>query len=350
MSSRTARGRTRRRPRRPSVPSDAEGPSLAEPPPRGHPPGDWWLVRRRREREELTEAATQGLAIEQRLHVPLDGQRDPPTLLGDDEDDRVGLLSEAERGTVAGPHGPAQLGIARQGEEAARCGDSIPADEHRSVVEGRVGQEEALEEIARHDGIQVYAELRVVAKSRHALQDQQSADALAREGVSGLDDVVDQTPLLLPHTDGDALEEPALSEPCEGTAQLGLEEDHEGEDPERPEVLEEIAGAEQLEATGGERHHQQAPEAQEHLDPPRLLEHHEDAVEYDGDEQDIDGVVDPERPEGRPHRHGGDPLPDAVWARIASATRTACTVSPTSCVRITWAPASTAAVVAAREP
>src|SRR5262249_14431441 len=132
--------------------------------------------------------------------------------------------------------------------------------------------------------------------------------------------------------------------------QLGLEEDHEGEDPERPEVLQEVARAEQLEAPGGERHGQQAAEAQEHLDRSRLLEHHEDAIEHDRDEQDVDGVVDAERPERRPHRHGDDSFARGMWTRMASATRTACTVSATSWVRITWAPASTAAVVAASEP
>ena len=51
------------------------------------------------------------------------------------------------RGPVTRAHGPAELGIARQRQEAARRRHAIVADEHRAVVERRVGQEQALEEV-----------------------------------------------------------------------------------------------------------------------------------------------------------------------------------------------------------
>ena len=122
----------------------------------------------------------------------------------------------------------------------------------------------------------------------------------------------------------------------------------EGEHPERPEVVEEPARAEQLEAAGQERGDHETAQAQEHLDRARLLEHHEDPVEHDRHQQDVDGVADAEGLERRPHRlraplrRGADGWPRPP-ARPARSRRT-------SWVRITWAPASTAAAVAASEP
>ena len=48
---------------------------------------------------------------------------------------------------MAGAHVPSKLGIAREGQEAARRGHAPPADENGAIVEGGVGQEETLEEI-----------------------------------------------------------------------------------------------------------------------------------------------------------------------------------------------------------
>ena len=77
---------------------------------------------------------------------------------------------------------------------------------------------------------------------------------------------------------------------------------------------------EQVEAPRGERGEEQPSQAQKHLDRPRLLEHDEDAVEDDRDEQDVDAVGDAERAERRPHRQRERPC---APRRTASATRTA---------------------------
>ena len=47
------------------------------------------------------------------------------------------------------------------------------------------------------------------------------------------------------------------------------------------------------------------PRPSEHLHRPRLLEHHEDAVEHDGHEQDVDGVGDAEGAEATTYRSEG---------------------------------------------
>src|SRR5581483_881167 len=146
--------------------------------------------------------------------------------------------------------------------------------------------------------------------------------------------------------EGHALEEPALAEAGEGAPQLGLEEHHQGQHPDRPEVVEEPAGAEQLEVAGQERGHHEARQPEQHLDRPGLLEHDEDPVQHEGDDENVDRVPGPEGLERGPHRYATPPRARA----IACATRTACTVSATSCVRTTCAPPSTAAAVAARLP
>ena len=59
-----------------------------------------------------------------------------------------------------------ELGIARERQEAPRRRHPVVADEHRAVVERRVGQEQAHEEIRGDDGVQRHAELGVVRAAR----------------------------------------------------------------------------------------------------------------------------------------------------------------------------------------
>jgi hypothetical protein len=146
-----------------------------------------------------------------------------------------------------------------------------------------------------------HSELRVVAQAGTPLEHDEGADALARERVRRLDHLVDEVAPLLARAQAHALEETTLAEAREGPPQLGLEEDDQGQHPERPEVVEQPARAEQLEVAGQERGHHEAGQAQEHLHRARLLEHHEDAVEHDRHQHDVDRVARTEGLEHRPH-------------------------------------------------
>src|SRR5207247_1876122 len=73
--------------------------------------------------------------------------RDAPRLLGDDDRDRVGLLGDPERRPVSRAERPAHLEVAREREEAAGRGDARPLEEDGAVVERRVRQKDAHQEV-----------------------------------------------------------------------------------------------------------------------------------------------------------------------------------------------------------
>ena len=77
-------------------------------------------------------------------------------------------------------------------------------------------------------------------------------------------------------------------------AQLRLEEDDEGQNPERPEVLEHERQAPEVRLPRGETGGHQEPEAGQHLDRDRAPEHEEDAVEHEGDDGDVQHVAQAE--------------------------------------------------------
>src|SRR2546426_658686 len=82
-----------------------------------------------------------------RSHLALDRERDAPGLLGDDDRDRVGLLGDPERRPVSRAERPAHLEVAREREEAAGRGDARPLEEDGAVVERRVRQKDAHQEV-----------------------------------------------------------------------------------------------------------------------------------------------------------------------------------------------------------
>src|SRR6266446_5158184 len=120
----------------------------------GDPPGLLGGARRGAEREELGEALTKGLDVVLGLHVSRYGEGDSPGLLRDDEHDRVRFLGQAEGRAVTRAHVPRELRVAREGQEAARRGHASAADEDGAVVQRRVRQEEALEEVGGDERVQ----------------------------------------------------------------------------------------------------------------------------------------------------------------------------------------------------
>ena len=69
---------------------------------------------------------------------PLD-QADLAVLLGDDDDDRVGLLGDAEGGPVARPEPLGVDGRLGQRQQGSGRDDPLVADDHRAIVERRFG-------------------------------------------------------------------------------------------------------------------------------------------------------------------------------------------------------------------
>src|SRR5215813_14615961 len=139
--------------------------SLPQPVTCGLPPGLLGERGRGLEREELGETMTEGVVVLRALEAPLHGEGDAARLLRHHEDDGVRLLAEPEGRAMPRPHGAPKLRVARQRQEATRCGHAPGADEDGPVVQRRVWEEEALQEIGGHEGVEGYAELSVVAQA-----------------------------------------------------------------------------------------------------------------------------------------------------------------------------------------
>src|SRR5439155_10632519 len=138
------------------------------------------------------------------------------------------------------------------------------------------------------------------------------------------------------------LADPPLAEARQHAPELGLEEHDEGDDPERPEIVEQPHGAVELELPGQERRGRERAEPDHHLHGARAAEHDEDAVDHDRDEQDVERVAPAE---------GGERIAHGAPARPRrSATRMASSVSAGSWVRITAAPFLTAIPLARTNP
>src|SRR5262249_2930271 len=117
--------------------------SLPQPVTGGLPPGLLGERGRRLEREELGETVTEGVVVLRAFEASFHGEGDASRLLRDHEDDGIRLLAESEGRAMPGAHGPSELRIARQGEEASRGGHAPGADEDGAVVERGIREEEA---------------------------------------------------------------------------------------------------------------------------------------------------------------------------------------------------------------
>src|SRR5436190_4228955 len=232
-----------------------------------------------------------------------------------------------------------ELAVARQWQEAPGGHHAIITDERGAVVQRRVRQEQAREQVGRYERVQRDAELRILPQSRPALDRDERADAPLGERAGHRGDLVDHAQRFRPGATEQRMQRARVAERGEGTPQLGLEEHDQDDDPERPQRVEEPAEAVQLELARGHRCRDEDADADEHLHRARPAKQREDAIDHERDEQDVDRVAPAER--ARRHR---------AALRTRSATRTASTVSGTSWVRMSAAPPSTAAVVAASEP
>src|SRR5205809_6535660 len=155
-------------------------------------------------------------------------------------------------------------------------------------------------------------------------------------------DLVRHVRALLARRAEQGLADTPLAEARERAPELRRKEHDEGDDPERPEVVEQPHGRVELELPSQERRGRERTEADHHLHRARAPEHDQDTVDHDRDEEDVERVTPAE---------GGERIAHGAPARPSrSATRMASSVSAVSWVRITAAPCWTAIAVAASDP
>ena len=89
-------------------------------------------------------------------------------------------------------------------------------------------------------------------------------------------------------------EVPRAAELGERVAQLGLEQDDEGDEPDGLEALGDPADGDQVELARGERHDHDDQEPHVHLRRAGALDQDEQAIEEHRDQEDVDEVEEPQ--------------------------------------------------------
>ena len=225
---------------------------------------------------------------------PLD-EADLAVLLGDDDDDRVGLLGDPEGRPVARPE---PLGVDRhlgQRQEGAGGEDRLVADDHRPVVERRPRREDRAEQIGADVGVEHHAGLRDLLEAGLALEHDQRAVAVGRQQRRRPGDLVRDVvdgPLLGRREE--PVERPDPADPLERAAKLRLEDDDEGEQADDGEGLEDLGEEPQVEGAGRGVDREQDADADHEADRAGPADQAEQPVDQERRDPDVDqrGQVD----------------------------------------------------------
>ena len=229
-----------------------------------------------------------------------DRHRDRARLLGDDDDDGIGDLADADARAMARAEVAADIVVLRQRQDAARRRNAVIADDDRAVMERRLGEKQVAQQLRGDAGIHDGAALLVFQQRDGALEDDKHARALLGHDLAGLhgllDDAVDLALLFL---DGKDLADIFAAELFEHTPQLRLEHNDQGHKADLQDLVEDIVQqihVEQLRHTGKDQDDEHA------LGDPRRTgrpDHHDDLIDEEGYDEDIHDVHDLD---GREHR------------------------------------------------
>ena len=218
------------------------------------------------------------------------GQRDLAGLLGHDDDVRVGLLGEAERGPVPGPQRPVAEGVLREREMDAGSHDLPVAHDDRPIVEGRPGREQRHEQAGRHIGPEARPRLLDVLFERQFTFDR---DDRPRPGAGQfrrrLRDLIRDrlAPLLQP---GQRAQHAAAADPGERVPQLGVKDDDEREGAVGEGLRENRPDEVEAEPSRRRVDRREEDEAEQHLERPRAGPEDEHPVDEDRDDGDLEDV------------------------------------------------------------
>ena len=127
---------------------------------------------------------------------------------------------------------PPELHVTRQRQEAAGRDDPVALDEHGAVVQRRVGEEDASEQLGRHECVESDPELGVVPEAGRPLEDDQRADTPCRERLGRLEDRVEHVRPLRTGRPEDPLEQRPPPDLGERASELRLEEHDQRDHPE----------------------------------------------------------------------------------------------------------------------
>jgi len=218
---------------------------------------------------------------------------DGARFLRDHDHHTIALLGNPDGCPVASAQHVAEFLLLGDGQDDGRRGDPTLADDDRPVVQGTGRGEHRFQGGGGDFGIQQHALLDPVAEFHLALDDDQGAQAALAQPLGRLQDFL---------FGGNAVHGPehaqaaAQAQVGQGGAQLGLEDDDEGHDPDGLEGADDASDHDHAQVGGQEGEDQQEGQAGEHLDHPRVLDEHDEAVQqirHDDDIEEIDqGALD----------------------------------------------------------
>ena len=173
------------------------------------------------------------------LEHAADGDGDRAVFLRHDDDHGVGDLAGADARAVARAEVAGQVRIVAQGHHAARGRDAPAADDDRAVMQGGIFEKQVAQQLLGQLRVDDGAGFKVFVERRLAFKHEQHADALARHDLAGLHGGVDGA--LLDRGSGlggKQVEMQLCADPLERAAQLGLEDDDEGDRADLKDLVE----------------------------------------------------------------------------------------------------------------
>ena len=98
-------------------------------------------------------------------------------LFGNDHGERVGLVADAQRGSVSCAKVGVDSHLSAQGKKAGGCGDSVSAENDRAIVQRSAGREDVDQKVARDLGVEADATVGIVAQALPSFEDENRSDS-----------------------------------------------------------------------------------------------------------------------------------------------------------------------------
>src|SRR5256884_3918596 len=257
------------------------------------PDGERWPMQLGAGLQQGCPHLPQPVRVEVAEQLSLVRHGDLTQFFAEDQDNGVRLHREAEPGAVAGSHPLPDGPFLRQRKDAPRRQDLVPPDDDGAVVEGRVREEDRLQEFRRELAIDPDAAVGVHFKAGLLLEDDQGAGETLGQLGGGPDHLVDHPvedlQVVVRHRPSDEADPAKL---VEGAADLRLEEDDDADQDGRGGIAEDPREQPQVEQVRQQADQGQQQNAEHQLDGLGSPNQEEQAVEEERHQGDVDEIED----------------------------------------------------------
>ena len=217
-------------------------------------------------------------------HFAEGGHGDAAGLLGDHQGEAIGLFGDADGGTMPRAQLAREGGVGGQREEAGGGRDTVLLNDDGAIVQGQAGLEDGNQNIAGDAGFQGHAAFHEGAQADVAFQDDERADFLVGEVLHRHHDFAER----FGGAEAPGQAEPVLaSDARQGAADLGLEEDDDGQADVGNDEGKQGAQGLQAGPTGEGVDRDHGEDADQDVSGARPADDHERLVNHEGDQQNV---------------------------------------------------------------